>query len=120
MDRIEAGLLIPGDGTPVTDGVLLAEGGVITYAGPAAGAPVTLAADVTSTAVVMPGLWDCHGHFMGARSLDLSRLPQEAVQRMGCAVCARPGERARRRRHLGARGGRPRGLPGDRRQRGHP
>src|SRR5580704_9361098 len=37
MDRIEAGLLIPGDGTPVTDGVLVADGAVITYAGPAAG-----------------------------------------------------------------------------------
>ena len=77
MDRIEAGLLIPGDGTPVTDGVLVADGAVITYAGPAAGAPATPAADVTSTAVVMPGLWDCHGHFMGSRALDLARLPQE-------------------------------------------
>ena len=27
----------------------------------------------------MPGLWDCHAHFMGTRSLDLSRVPQEPV-----------------------------------------
>ena len=80
MDRIEAGLLIPGDGAPVTDGVLVADGAVITYAGPAAGAPATPAADVTTASVVMPGLWDCHGHFMGARSLDLNRLPQEPTQ----------------------------------------
>ena len=80
MDRIEAGLLIPGDGAPVTDAVLVADGPVITYAGPAAGAPATGAADVTRAPVVMPGLWDCHGHFMGARSLDLNRLPQEPPQ----------------------------------------
>jgi imidazolonepropionase-like amidohydrolase len=80
MDRIEAGLLIPGDGAPVTDGVVVADGSVITYAGPAARAPATPAADVTSAAVVMPGMWDCHGHFMGSRSLDLNRLPQEPTQ----------------------------------------
>ena len=26
---------------------------------------------------MLPGLWDCHGHFMGSRVLDLARLPQE-------------------------------------------
>jgi len=77
VHRIEAGLLIPGEGDPVSDGVLLADGATISYAGPARGAPATPGADVTAAAVVMPGLWDCHGHFMGARSLDLARLPQE-------------------------------------------
>ena len=36
MERIEAGLLIPGAGAPVPDAVLVADGGVISYAGPAA------------------------------------------------------------------------------------
>ncbi len=77
MERIEAGLLIPGDGAPVGEGVVVADGGVISYAGPATAAPATPAAVVTRAAVVMPGMWDCHGHFLGTRSLDLARLPQE-------------------------------------------
>lgn len=77
MIRIDAELLIPGEGAPVPDGVLLVEGQVISYAGPAASAPVTPGADVIVAPVVMPGLWDCHGHFMGARSLDLTRMAQE-------------------------------------------
>jgi imidazolonepropionase-like amidohydrolase len=88
MERIEAGLLIPGDGAPVTDAVLVTDGGIITYAGPAIGAPATPAASVTQAAVVMPGLWDCHGHFMGTRSLDLARLPQEPTP-LRAARCAR-------------------------------
>jgi imidazolonepropionase-like amidohydrolase len=88
MQRITAGLLIPGDGPPVTDGVLVTDGGVITYAGPAAGAPATPTASATTAAVVMPGLWDCHGHFLGARSLDLVRLPQEPTP-LRAARCAR-------------------------------
>ncbi len=26
----------------------------------------------------MPGLWDCHGHFLGVRSLDLAQVPMES------------------------------------------
>jgi imidazolonepropionase-like amidohydrolase len=35
----------------------------------------------------MPGLWDCHGHFMGLRSLDLGRLPIESLA-LRAARCA--------------------------------
>jgi imidazolonepropionase-like amidohydrolase len=79
MERIEAGLLIPGDGEPVPDAVLLADGTTICYAGPAGGAPHTPEATVTTAAVVMPGMWDCHGHFLGSRSFDLTKLAQEPV-----------------------------------------
>jgi imidazolonepropionase-like amidohydrolase len=88
MDRIEAGLLIPGDGEPVRDAVLIVAEGTISYAGPATGAPAAQHADRTTAAVVMPGLWDCHGHFMGSRSFDLSRLAQEPAP-MRAARCAR-------------------------------
>src|SRR5215469_12348628 len=76
MLRIEAELLIPGDGEPVANGVVVAEDATITYSGSAAGAP-DAAAEVVSTAVVMPGMWECHGHFVGSRAFDLARLPQE-------------------------------------------
>jgi imidazolonepropionase-like amidohydrolase len=79
MERIEAGLLIPGSGEPVPDAAVLIDGTTISYAGPAAGAPAADGAVTHRAATVMPGLWDCHGHFLGSRSLDLTRLAQEPV-----------------------------------------
>ena len=79
MLRIEAQLLIPGEGEPVPDAVVVADGPTISYAGPAGAAPETPAAQVTVAATVMPGLWDCHGHFLGSRFFDLARLPQESI-----------------------------------------
>ena len=88
MHRIEAGLLIPGEGEPVRDAVLVTEDATITYAGPAAAAPDTPGATVTAAATVMPGMWDCHGHFMGMRTMDLARMPQEPTP-LRAARCAR-------------------------------
>jgi len=79
MERVEAGLLVPGRGEPVHDGVVVWEGPAITYAGPAAGAPPAGQTPRTRAAAVLPGLWDCHGHLLGIRSLDLGRLPLEPV-----------------------------------------
>jgi imidazolonepropionase-like amidohydrolase len=88
MERIEAELLLPGDGEPVTDGVVVLDGPVISYAGPARQAPQTPGAAVSRTETVMPGMWDCHGHFLGVRGLDLGRLPLEPVP-LRAARCAR-------------------------------
>jgi imidazolonepropionase-like amidohydrolase len=88
MHRIEAGLLIPGEGEPVAGAVLVTDGTTITYAGPAAAAPDTPGATVTAAATVMPGMWDCHGHFMGMRTMDLARMPQEPTA-LRAARCAR-------------------------------
>ena len=77
MERINAGLLIPGRGEPVRDATVLVDGSRISYAGPAASAPASPGAVTRSAATVMPGLWDCHGHFMGMRVVDLARLAQE-------------------------------------------
>lgn len=79
MQRIEADLLIPGRGAPLRDGVVVLDGAVIGYAGPAAEAPETPGADVHRAAAVMPGMWDCHGHFTGGRTLDLERRPLEPL-----------------------------------------
>ena len=45
MKRITADLLIPGRGEPVRDGVVVLDGGQISYAGPAAEAPDTPGAE---------------------------------------------------------------------------
>ena len=88
MQRIVAELLIPGSAEPVRDGVVVLDGAQITYAGPAAGAPQTPGAVPVNAATVMPGMWDCHGHFMGTRSFDLARLPQEPVALRGARSAA--------------------------------
>src|SRR5918993_276685 len=87
MERIEADLLIPGTGEPIRDGLVVLEGPTITYAGPAADAPPTPQAPSTRAAAVLPGLWDCHGHLLGTRSLDLGRLPLEPLA-LRAARCA--------------------------------
>jgi imidazolonepropionase-like amidohydrolase len=79
MERIEAGLLIPGCGDPVHDGTVILDGTKITYAGPAAGAPETAGIAASQAAAVMPGMWDCHGHFLGSRLFDLAQLPLEPL-----------------------------------------
>jgi imidazolonepropionase-like amidohydrolase len=79
MQRIEADLLIPGCGEPVPDGVVVLDGSRIDYAGPAGMAPPTPGVPVWRAATVMPGMWDCHGHFLGARTFDLGRLPLEPL-----------------------------------------
>lgn len=71
MFRIHADLLIPGQGQPVENGAVVIDGSVITYAGPAAGAPSDPESEVVEVPVVMPGLWDCHAHLFGSPSWSL-------------------------------------------------
>jgi imidazolonepropionase-like amidohydrolase len=80
MERIDAGLLIPGRGEPVRDATVLIDGARIAYAGPAAEAPPAPGVATRQAATVLPGLWDCHGHFMGSRAMDLAKLAAEPVQ----------------------------------------
>src|SRR5580700_4490093 len=88
MERINAGLLIPGRGEPVRDAAVLIDGSRISYAGPAASAPAAPGAVTRTAATVLPGLWDCHTHFLGSRHFDLARLAQEPVA-LRAARCAR-------------------------------
>src|ERR1700678_2379595 len=83
MHRIEAELLIPGRGEPVRDGVVVLDGARIDYAGPAGAAPSTPGVPVSRVVAVMPGMWDCHGHFLGTRSFDLAQLPLEPLALRG-------------------------------------
>jgi hypothetical protein len=61
MGRIEADLLIPGNGAPIRDGVVVWDGLRITYAGPAAGARRSRRVPTTRAVTVLPGLWDATG-----------------------------------------------------------
>ncbi len=89
MYRIEAELLIPGHGDPIRDGVVLLDGSLISYAGPAAAVPQHPATTrVTRVVTVMPGMWECHGHLLGMRTFDLGRLPLEP-EALRAARCTR-------------------------------
>jgi imidazolonepropionase-like amidohydrolase len=61
--RIDADLLIPGRGTPIPHGTVIAEESEIIYAGPSSGAPRDAGEATVNVPIVMPGLWDCHIHF---------------------------------------------------------
>ena len=72
VERIDADLLIPGRADPIRDAAVVIDESSIVYVGPRQTAP-----DVRSPVSVpclMPGLWDCHAHFLGLRSLDLNEL----------------------------------------------
>ncbi|GMQ93660.1 MAG: amidohydrolase family protein [Acidimicrobiia bacterium] len=79
--RIEADLLIPGRGEPISNGVVLLEAGTIVYAGEAGGAPDMPDADVSMVSTVMPGLWECHGHFLGIEKPDILEQLTDPVAR---------------------------------------
>src|SRR2546429_2704226 len=80
MERIEADLLIPGRGEPVRNGCVVLDGSTITFAGPIEGAPKAPAGTrVHRVPVVMPGLWDCHGHFMGIRATNVEEIAKTSL-----------------------------------------
>jgi imidazolonepropionase-like amidohydrolase len=63
---IKADLLIPGRGKPIVDGVVIFEGKRIVYAGSETSLPVAYELiEKIHVPVLMPGLWDCHIHYMG-------------------------------------------------------
>ena len=84
--RIEATRLIPGRGDVVDDGVVILEDNSISYAGPAAEAPGTPDAETVTTDTVMPGMWECHGHFIGIYTANIEEFhvtrPQLASMRV--------------------------------------
>ena len=72
--RIEAKRLIPGRGKPIDDGLVVFEDGVITFAGAAADGPAAEGVDTVVTDTVMPGMWECHGHFIGTYTANISEM----------------------------------------------
>lgn len=84
--RIEARLLVPGRGEVVSPGVVVIEDALIGYAGPADEAPETPDAETVTTETVMPGMWDCHGHFLGTYTASIEEIhtlrPQLAAMRV--------------------------------------
>lgn len=86
--RIEATRLIPGRGEVIDDGVVVLEEAAIAYAGAAADAPDTPDAEVITTETVMPGMWECHGHFLGIYTANIPEAFTSRPQLMSMRVTA--------------------------------
>jgi imidazolonepropionase-like amidohydrolase len=76
--RIEATRLIPGRGDMIANGVVVFDESGIGFAGAATDAPETPDAEVVTTDTVMPGMWECHGHFIG---IYTANIPEAFVTR---------------------------------------
>ena len=75
--RIHAEVMIPGRGDPVERATVCMDGGTITYAGARVAAPPMDRVDtetVVEVNTVMPGLWDCHVHFVGNTGANLEEI----------------------------------------------
>ena len=72
--RIEAKRLIPGRGKPIDNGLVILDDGRISFAGAAADGPPADGADTITTETVMPGMWECHGHFIGTYSANIAEI----------------------------------------------
>jgi len=80
MERMEADLLIPGRGEPIRNACVILDGPTIAFAGPIEDAPKTAGGGrVDRVPVVMPGMWDCHGHFMGFRSANVEDIAKTSL-----------------------------------------
>lgn len=75
--RIDADVLIPGRGEPLRNGSVVFDGPTLDYVGPSASAPDIAVSH--RVAAVMPGLWDCHGHFFGVRTAAMSDVFTEPL-----------------------------------------
>jgi imidazolonepropionase-like amidohydrolase len=84
--RIDAKKLIPGRGDPVSNGTVVLEDNRISYAGPTDGAPQVSDGETLTTETVMPGMWECHGHFIGMLTANFDEMsglrPQIAAMRV--------------------------------------
>jgi imidazolonepropionase-like amidohydrolase len=73
--RIVAEVLIPGRGEPIDGGTVVLEHGEIAFSGPTTDAPPSEADDdVHEVAAVLPGLWDCHTHFLGMAEPNIESI----------------------------------------------
>jgi len=84
--RIEATRLIPGRGDVVDNGVVVFDDSGIAFAGSSSDAPDTPDAELVQTETVMPGMWECHGHFIGIYTANIDEAfitrPQLASMRV--------------------------------------
>ena len=73
VKRFDADNLIIGDGELVKNGSVVIEKKKIIYAGESEHAPNNVEIS-NHVSTILPGLWDCHGHFWGLEEYSLERI----------------------------------------------
>lgn len=69
---IKTCLLIPGRGDPIRNATVVIEHGKIEHVGPSAELPAMYTTyPMFTVPVLMPGMWDCHLHYMGMVILNI-------------------------------------------------
>lgn len=87
--RVDAELLIPGRGEPVENGSLISSDGKIIFVGKTENLPESyINVHPIQVRVLMPGLWDCHVHFMGCEKFTVDDMATTNSALAG-ARCAR-------------------------------
>lgn len=77
VHRINADLLIPGRGSPLENGAVVCDGDRMAYAGAQKSVPEEYeSVDTTRVPVLMPGLWDCHVHYLGSQHASIDAFYQ--------------------------------------------
>lgn len=71
---INADYVIIGNGDSLKNGTVVIEDNKIMYAGENEHAPKDSSATTVEAPVIMPGMWDCHGHLLGMRELNVERM----------------------------------------------
>ncbi|KAG4420103.1 hypothetical protein IFR04_006762 [Cadophora malorum] len=70
LHGIKSSLLIPGRGPPIRNGTIIIHEKSIAWVGPHSSLPAKYSAiPFMQVDTVLPGLWDCHVHFLGVDSL---------------------------------------------------
>jgi imidazolonepropionase-like amidohydrolase len=72
--RIDAKKLVPGRGEPMENATIVLEDDKISYVGPTDGAPTFAEGRTIVTETVMPGMWECHGHFIGLLTANFDEM----------------------------------------------
>lgn len=87
--RVDAELLIPGRGEPIKNASLISSNSKIVFVGETENLPHSYI-DVSpiNVRILMPGLWDCHVHFMGCQDFTIDDMAATNSALAG-ARCAR-------------------------------
>lgn len=72
--RVDADLLIPGRGQPIQNASVIVIDGKITQVGKTRALFPDRDSSVIKVPVLMPGLWDCHVHFMGTNKTSVDDM----------------------------------------------
>ncbi|KAJ9615115.1 hypothetical protein H2200_001189 [Cladophialophora chaetospira] len=84
---INSSLLIPGRGEPLHNHSVILQDGLITSIQPTKSLPPPFKSLPTTTVpVLLPGLWDCHVHFLGSKTFNFAEIATQHPALAGARI----------------------------------